>query len=345
MARIEPALAGALGDLVQAISRPDFAELLLGFVGTLVANDFTTMTRYSRFSKPDYVIHSKNYSTELVSRYLESYYRFDPFFRLWRETERPGVVALGDLSSKEVKRGRYIREFLAEGGITDQIGIFLPPIGRASVALFLERSTRRFTARERGSLEDAYPLLAGLYRAHVSALFGAAQEAAAPAGNLALPSRRPILVTDSSGRRVFANAAWCETEARESAALEAGLARARESATKPVPIGEDRVLHGEELDQQFSIAPGGRMWVIEQLARPPESDLAAEPQFDELLTRREKQIVDLILQGHPTITIAERLGLSRGTIKNHRRRLYYKLDITSERELFLLQIRRMSQVD
>ncbi len=53
------------------------------------------------------------------------------------------------------------------------------------------------------------------------------------------------------------------------------------------------------------------------------------------LTRREKEIVALILEGHPSAGIAERLGISRGTVKNHRRRIHRKLDITSERELFV----------
>lgn len=43
----------------------------------------------------------------------------------------------------------------------------------------------------------------------------------------------------------------------------------------------------------------------------------------------------LILAGHPTTNIAERLGITVGTVKNHRRRIYEKLDITTERELFL----------
>ena len=50
---------------------------------------------------------------------------------------------------------------------------------------------------------------------------------------------------------------------------------------------------------------------------------------------RERELVQLILAGHPTATIAERLGIAVGTVKNHRRRIYEKLDITTERELFL----------
>jgi DNA-binding CsgD family transcriptional regulator len=53
------------------------------------------------------------------------------------------------------------------------------------------------------------------------------------------------------------------------------------------------------------------------------------------LSPRERQLVQLILAGHPTATIAKRLGITVGTAKNHRRRIYEKLDITTERELFL----------
>jgi DNA-binding CsgD family transcriptional regulator len=53
------------------------------------------------------------------------------------------------------------------------------------------------------------------------------------------------------------------------------------------------------------------------------------------LTPRERDIVHLILAGYPSSKIAERLKLSRNTIKNHRKRMYAKLDITTERELFL----------
>jgi DNA-binding CsgD family transcriptional regulator len=45
--------------------------------------------------------------------------------------------------------------------------------------------------------------------------------------------------------------------------------------------------------------------------------------------------VELILAGHPTAAIAQRMEITVGTVKNHRRRIYEKLDITTERELFL----------
>jgi len=54
------------------------------------------------------------------------------------------------------------------------------------------------------------------------------------------------------------------------------------------------------------------------------------------LTRRERDIITLILSGQPSLRIATKLGISWGTVKNHRRRIYRKLQIASERELFVI---------
>jgi DNA-binding CsgD family transcriptional regulator len=299
------------------------------------------MTRYSRFSKPDYLVHSESYDEAMAERYLAHYYRFDPFYRYWRSTERPGVVWLGEFGADVLSQGRYLREFLAQSGVSDEVGVFLPPLGRASVALFLERGKGRFTKQERALLESLYPILAGLYQAHVSMLFGSAPETGA---GLALPVLRPLLVTDATGQRVFANAAWQVLEAEQPGDLSKVQKQLAETGRDQAALPHGHVLHREALDGAFRLAPGGQLWMVEPAAAAPgeTSNGAIPPLFADRLTPREQDIVALILEGHPTITIAERLGLSRGTVKNHRRRIYHKLDITSERELFLRHIERLS---
>lgn len=69
-------------------------------------------------------------------------------------------------------------------------------------------------------------------------------------------------------------------------------------------------------------------------ASPQQQPSIPESLWPEL-SRRERELVQLILAGHPTAKIAERLSITVGTVKNHRRRIYEKLDITTERELFL----------
>jgi DNA-binding CsgD family transcriptional regulator len=54
------------------------------------------------------------------------------------------------------------------------------------------------------------------------------------------------------------------------------------------------------------------------------------------LTPRETEITSLCLRGYPNAAIARALSISRGVVKNHKLRLYRKLDITTERELFSL---------
>ncbi|MEO0750505.1 MAG: helix-turn-helix transcriptional regulator [Pseudomonadota bacterium] len=52
------------------------------------------------------------------------------------------------------------------------------------------------------------------------------------------------------------------------------------------------------------------------------------------LTRREAQIAALVLQGHSNASASLALNIARETCKVHRRNLYRKLAISSQRELF-----------
>lgn len=77
-------------------------------------------------------------------------------------------------------------------------------------------------------------------------------------------------------------------------------------------------------------------------ARPDGSDLKATVEQaiasvgGESLTRRERQVASLLLQGLDTEAIAVELGIGSGTVKNHRKHLYGKLRLGSRAELFSL---------
>lgn len=55
-----------------------------------------------------------------------------------------------------------------------------------------------------------------------------------------------------------------------------------------------------------------------------------------ILTKREQQIASLLVQGYDTNAIAQQLAIMPGTVKNHRKRIYTELRITSLGELFQL---------
>ncbi len=55
-----------------------------------------------------------------------------------------------------------------------------------------------------------------------------------------------------------------------------------------------------------------------------------------LLTERETQVINLVLHGHSTKTLAEKLSISMETVKLHRKHAYAKLEVGSQAELFYL---------
>ena len=63
----------------------------------------------------------------------------------------------------------------------------------------------------------------------------------------------------------------------------------------------------------------------------------------DVLSPREKEVVQLLLQGHSTPSAAANLDISEGTVKVHRRHAYAKLGISSQSELFSLAMRYVAQ--
>jgi DNA-binding CsgD family transcriptional regulator len=59
------------------------------------------------------------------------------------------------------------------------------------------------------------------------------------------------------------------------------------------------------------------------------------------LTAREAAIVELVLQGHSSEAVGERLGIATGTVKVHRRNVYRKLGISSQTQLLSLYLKSM----
>ncbi|WP_431224856.1 response regulator transcription factor [Serratia sp. L9] len=81
-------------------------------------------------------------------------------------------------------------------------------------------------------------------------------------------------------------------------------------------------LHGEVVVAEVSVPSA------------PPGDSAAQARY--ALTPREREIVDLVLAGNGSQQVAERLFISLGTVKNHRKNIYGKLNIGSQAELFSL---------
>ena len=73
---------------------------------------------------------------------------------------------------------------------------------------------------------------------------------------------------------------------------------------------------------------------------PPHSPLnlqvisAFENFGDGVLTRREREVVRMVLRGHSSNSIGRHFQIATGTVKIHRKNIYAKLGISSQSELF-----------
>ena len=239
----------ALAAAIDAVGSDAHVDRLVDVIASLVVHDLVTVVRYSVSERPEFVTH-RNYSDEMIAAYLDRYYPFDPFYRQWREEQRPGVVRL--LAAAPVQ---YVAEFLVQSVITDELGVLLDDGPGWCLGIFLDRRKGRFSPADVGRLESQFPVFAALH----------------------------ALDTRTRGP---------------------GFRRTAQPSVEGRPPRQ---------------------------AAPALSDDLAWPE----LSSRERDVVNLILAGHPTAGIAAKLGLARGTVKNHRRSIYTKLDITTERELFL----------
>ncbi|KIC21131.1 helix-turn-helix transcriptional regulator [Leisingera sp. ANG-Vp] len=84
-------------------------------------------------------------------------------------------------------------------------------------------------------------------------------------------------------------------------------------------------------------------------AKEPAGDFQREGWEDRMqtfgtgvLSPREREIVQLILQGHSTPSAAAYLGIAEGTVKVHRHHAYSKLGISSQAELFSMATRHLA---
>lgn len=115
------------------------------------------------------------------------------------------------------------------------------------------------------------------------------------------------------------------------------------------------------IDRLRLIEPILREAIIRHWRNPEIVELSARPregQFDTLpgrvqdalldagrtsITKRETEVISLILRGYSSISIAAMLNISIGTVKVHRKNIYAKLEISSQGELFSLFLPLLTQ--
>ena len=316
------------------IGEPGFHRALLDAWRGLIAGESGQVMYFDRNDMPRH-LDVFDTSANVQHLYESQFGRWSPYYQYWHAEARPGVRAISELTHNDVDYGDYFSVFYPKTGMVDEIGVLLPVTGDTAVGVFLERSTP-FRSNEIDTLRNTWRPFSELHRAHVRLLAERTMRRHAP-GSTGIP----IAIFDRHGREVTGNDGWQELVAsnrRWMPTIRSALATDLRAAR----LDADASLMVSELPERFELAPGGRLCTILPSASATDGStlggfLAGR------LTRRERDIVGLALQGHPVTAIAARLGLSENTIKSHRKRLFAKLDITTERELFVMFVEHLTR--
>ncbi len=306
----------ALPAAMDAIGTARFEKHLADAIGSVLDYDFITMARYSVVGKPCFLIHSHTFPSYMAELYLSQFVDADPYVEHWRSAEEPGVVWLQDIAFARKRYATYTDVFLPQIGVKDEIGVFLPAVGRDSVALFYNNRRRLFSPGDVRNLRQIFDVGAALYRVHIRALLQHDESGAAD-GSPSLGSP-PRLTSDTGGTIWFTNE-W-SAQQRPDMALVDGANDGGDTGEE-TPDAYRSTLAAQDTARRVC----HRQWIAELG-----------------LTPRERDIVELTLKGHASASIAEVLALSVGNVKNHKRRIYGKLDIMGERDLFVRYIQAIS---
>ncbi|PSH55574.1 hypothetical protein CU103_30695 [Phyllobacterium sophorae] len=221
-------------------------------------------------------------------------------------------------------------------GISDEVGVLLPWFCGSTLGLFLERTHGKYSVESIQVLRNLYPLILGLQEAHLSCIGKTLEVKAAMAA--ASHGTQAVLITGARGERLFASSGWDRAEI-DLPGLMSSLNAPLNGNHTSLCIDGRHTLAIQPLELGLPALDDGWIYILRDA--PVRTDgLDIDGGVISLsmnrLTPRESEVVKLILAGYPTVSIAKKLGISRGTVKNHRNCIYEKLDITTERELFLL---------
>ena len=218
-----------------------------------------------------------------------------------------GAAKLSDfLNRRERRRSRLYKLALEPAGLEYTLAVRVP---KATEMLFIfDRSERDFTERDREVLLALAPHLARLHDA-----FETRRRLQAA---LALHERThsAVVLLEAGGRVAFVSSAAQELLDRYFGANGPAL---------PAPVAA-WLFDGAE---QLRVGSGDRALVLSRV--DDALLLEEEPRSLPQLTAREREILELVAEGHTNGEIAERLWISSGTVRKHLDNLYAKLGVHS----------------
>ncbi|MBY6058752.1 response regulator transcription factor [Leisingera daeponensis] len=320
----------------EALGTPDFYQVLLEAYCDLISADAGQVIAYRKKGQPDYLAAVET-TKQVQKLYRGSFYRECPMHHHWLTRRPEPIVFLQEAQIADYSYENYFREFYAVTGLRDEIGLFLPTSRNVQIALFLERKVPFQTRDGEWAFRD-YPGIVGLHKANLRLNF-------AEILNNSFVKKcvdTPLAILDRFGFIVICNGSWKENNLEEPLSVSDILGEVHEYKTDR-RNRSDYEFKVVQLGPNNPITPDGFAVMAVKTTATKQRKRWQQRAMDEFqpfaLTPRENDVLENILSGKDNALIAKRLAVSINAIKGHRKRIYAKLDITSERELLLYALK------
>jgi DNA-binding CsgD family transcriptional regulator len=320
-----------VGNTSRALGEMNFHETLIDLFGCLIDHSARWIIRFSDPALPE-IMHTSGVSQTLRDHYNRSCSEVDPFAAHWRRYKAVGVRALSQFKSTAdaIDAEDYNSVFKPVANVSDELGLFLPTIGNSSIGLFLERERGDFRKIEIERAEAAFPIIDGLERAHIGRIFDATSQGGFIAEAAQL-NPQPTLVQDRCGVELFSSRSWRDAAESDPALLAVAV---QNEQNGPIML-KDFIVNIERFDKYFPLAPSGRMLTLTPCPDDPRERASTRERTELIrrLTRRERDIFNLIVGGRSSSDISRLLSMSKGTVKNYAIRICRKANVNSKLDL------------
>ncbi len=323
-------MAGAL----RSMGKPEFHENILGLITQMIPCDFWIIARYDASSKP-LIVSESGMNVSAKTAYSDRMWQRDPLpHHMGKGEER--AVSLEKMRTNGALDRVYARYLDSTLGVRDELALLFPISDGSFLALCLDRQNDVFNESELALARELQIILVEMHHQHVLktidrqvSLFLHETGIGKPEVLILSPNNTVLYKTDTWSHAAI-QAFEREPHPGELGCGEVAATTGRDgwSLTRLKDTSGDAILAGADV------------YLLRRNTTDVE-DLVAEFARLHNLTARQKQILALSLQGHPNASIAERLKITIGGVKNHKLRLYQKLDITSERELLSAVLRHL----
>lgn len=315
-----------MAECMRQLGQPQFYETAAEMVRRVIPSDFWIIAQYETQARPR-ILSETGMAPDARDEYSNTLWRLDPLPRRFGN-DRAAAVSLAQIrAAGDIPRAfdRYVERSL---GIVDELALLLPMGEGSFLALCLDRMDATFGAAELQMALELQEVLAELHRQHIDRVVDHQVTRLLHEHGMGASE---VMVLGANTDVLYRSDAW-DWAARQAFERVPSPAQIHRNAGADTPGNDGWMLSRFDQTEGPGLHPGAEIFLLRRV----ESGLAA--QMERFATRhgltpRQSQIVERSVLGQSNAAIAGALGITVGSVKNHKLRIYEKLDITSEREL------------